>query len=285
VIRTLAWVTASEARGLDEDEPAALAALREAGVTVEVLDWDDPDVDWSGFDRAVLRSCWDYTDRPAEFVARLDAIAAVTELVNPPATVRWNLDKRYLGELEAAGLPITPTTFVPPGMDLVVPSGSFVVKPAIGAGCRDAASYDPDEVGQAVAHVARLHAAGTVALVQPLLRSVAVEGDWALVFLGGRFSHAASKRVGLPRAGTIDGLFAPEVLAAHEPSAEQVGLAGAVMDAVSARFGSPAYGRVDLVRDDDGALCVLEVELIEPSLFLGFADGGAVDRLVRALTS
>ena len=283
MIGSLGWVTTRGARGLDEDEPLALAALERAGVATEVVDWDDPHVDWSRFDRVVLRSAWDYPERLPEFLVWLDRVAAATDLVNPPATVRWSLDKRYLAELERAGLPITPTRFVAPGSPAEFPAGGFVVKPAVGAGSRDAASYADDQHALAAEHVARLHAAGHVVLVQPLLASVAAEGEWPMVFVDGRFSHAASKRVALPRAGAVEELFAAESNTAHVATAEQVEVAQAVMDLVSQRLGTPTYARVDLVRDDDGRFCVLELELAEPSLFLHYAGAAAVDRFVAAL--
>jgi glutathione synthase/RimK-type ligase-like ATP-grasp enzyme len=283
VIERLAWVTTREARGRDEDEPAALAALERTGVAVEVVDWNDPGVDWAGFDRVVLRSAWDYPQHLPAFLAWLDAVAAVSELVNPPAMVRWSLDKAYLAELERAGVPITPTVFVPPGDEPTFPDGDFVVKPAVGAGSVGAASYAADQHELATAHVARLHAAGSVVLVQPFLASVATDGEWPLVFLGGDYSHAASKRVALPQAGSVDDLFAEETNAEHEASAEQVRVAQAAVDVVAARFGTPTYARIDLVRADDGSFVVLEVELVEPSLFLPYADPGAADRLAAVL--
>ena len=284
MIETLGWATARAARGTDEDEPLALAALRRTGVAVEVVDWDDADVAWSGFDRVVLRSTWDYAERLPEFVTWLEQVDAVTELVNPLATVRWSLDKRYLAELAGASVPITPTVFVPPGGATVFPDGEFVVKPAVGAGSRGAASYAADQHDAAIRHVAELHETGQVVLVQPYLRSVATDGEWALVFLDGRLSHAASKRVALPRAGQVEGLFAAETLAEHVATPDQVEVATAAVACVAGRFGTPAYARVDVVRDDDGRCCVLEVELVEPSLFLTCAPPDAADRLARALT-
>jgi glutathione synthase/RimK-type ligase-like ATP-grasp enzyme len=283
VISTLAWVTTRAARGHDEDEPPALAALGRRGVTTQIVDWDDPAVDWAGFDRVVLRSAWDYPERLEEFLGWVDRVAAVTDLVNPPATIRWSLDKRYLGELERAGLPVTPTTFVEPGATAALPDGRFVVKPAVGAGSRDAASYADDQHDLAGAHIARLHATGSTVLVQPFLTSVATDGEWPMVFVAGRFSHAASKRVSLPEAGAVEDLFAAETNAHHEATPEQVEVAQAVMDHVSARLGTPTYGRVDLVRDDSGRSCVLELELAEPSLFLRYADDAAIENLVAAL--
>lgn len=283
MIGRLAWVTAREARGQDDDEPLALAELRRVGVSVEVVDWDDSLVNWSQFDRVVLRSAWDYPQRLTEFLIWLEKVDAVSDLVNPLKTVNWNLDKRYLAELAEAGVPITPTVFVQPGSVATFPVGDFVIKPVVGAGSRDAASYGPDQHEPALAHVARLHAAGQTVVVQPFLASVAVEGEWPLVFFDGVFSHAANKRVALPRAGMVEQLFAAETNAAHLATAAQIEVAQAAVHQVSTRLGTPAYARVDLVRDDAGGFCVLEVELIEPSLFLPFADAAAVQRLVAAL--
>ena len=276
-------MTAREARGRDDDEPVALAALQRTGVSVDVLDWDDPEVDWSRFDRVVLRSAWDYPQRLSEFLSWLGEVDAVSDLVNPPATVRWSVDKQYLAELAEAGVPITPTVFVQPGSAAPFPAGDFVVKPAIGAGSRDAASYRADQHDAAVAHVARLHASGQVVLVQPFVKSVATDGEWPLVFFDGQFSHAASKRVALPQAGAVDDLFAAETNAGHVATAAQIDVAQAAVDLVSGRLGTPVYARVDLVRDDAGRFCVLEVELVEPSLFLRYADSAAVDRFAAAL--
>lgn len=284
-ISSLAWVTTAPARGLDEDEDLALAALGRTGVTVDVVDWDDPNVDWSAWDRVALRSTWDYDDRLDDFTAWLHRVEQQTALVNPLPAVLWSTDKRYLRELDDAGVPITPTRFVPPGEDPVFPEGRFVVKPAVGAGSRGAAAYGPTQHGAAADHVRALHDAGQVVLVQPFVRSVPVEGEWPLVFLGGAYSHAASKRVALPEAALVEGLFAAEVNAPHVATAEQVEVARAAMAVVTARFGVLPYARVDLVRADDGTSLVLEVELVEPSLFLPQADPGAPDRLAAALVA
>ncbi len=163
------------------------------------------------------------------------------------------------------------------------PDGRFVVKPAVGAGSRGAASYGPDQHAAAAAHVRSLQDAGQVVLVQPFVASVPRDGEWPLVFLGGAYSHAASKRVALPEAALIEGLFAAEENTPHAASAEQVEVATSAMDLVRERFGVLPYARVDLVRADDGSSLVLEVELVEPSLFLPQADTAAADRLAAAL--
>ncbi len=285
MIKRLAWITSAVVRGFDDDEPIALPALRAAGVEVDLVDWHDEGVDWASYDRAVIRSAWDYPERLAEFTAWLAAVDAATDLCNDAATVRWNLDKHYLAELEAAGIPVTPTRFVEPGRPAAFPAGAFVVKPAVGAGGRDASSYRPDQRGLARAHVARLHARGAAVLVQPLLASVAAVGEWPLLFFGGQYSHAASKRVELPVGGTIDTLHAEETNVAHRADDRQIAVGRAAVDLVSARFGTPTYARVDLVRGDGGDYRVLELELVEPSLFLPLAGPSAVRRLVRAFTA
>ena len=284
MIKNLAWVTTQAAHGRDEDETAVVAALSLAGCAVEIVNWDDKTVNWAKFDKVVLRSTWDYPERLTEFLTWLDHVAAVRDVVNSPAIVRWNLDKNYLHELADARIAITPTVFVEPGDVYEYPIGEFVIKPAIGAGSRDAASYDANQHEIATLHVARLHASGQTVLVQPLLHSIAKDGEWPMVFFGGKFSHAANKRVALPRAGTVDDLFAAETNSPHTPTTSQIKVAQAAIEFVSAKFGMTTYARVDLVLDNQDNFCVLELELIEPSLFVHCADAKAVDRFVEVVT-
>ena len=105
----VALVTAREARGLDEDLPPLQAAMHSAGVRAQVVDWDDASVDWAGFDFALIRSTWDYTDRLPEFLAWVESAGRQTTVLNPPAVIRWNTDKHYLGELARARVAVVPT--------------------------------------------------------------------------------------------------------------------------------------------------------------------------------
>ena len=114
----VALVTAAAARNLDEDLVPIDAALRETGVDVSIVDWDDANIDWPRFDFAVLRSTWDYSTRLAEFLAWIDRVSPATTLLNPRDVVRWNTDKHYLAHLANAGVPTVPSTFVEPGDDV-----------------------------------------------------------------------------------------------------------------------------------------------------------------------
>lgn len=283
MVQRLAWVTTATARGRDDDEPLALASLAAAGVQVDVVDWDDVRLDWAAYDRVAPRSTWDYPERLDGFLAWLDTVESAGRLCNPAASVRWNLDKRYLVELAADGVPTVPTAVAAAGRTEALPSDAFVIKPAVGAGSRDVGVYGPDQHEAAREHLVRLRARGMTALFQPLLASVAAEGERALVFLDGAFSHAATKHVALATGGEVDDLFAPEVISDCHPDGTELGVARAAMAAVGKRFGPTAYARVDLVRDRHARPCVLELELIEPSLFLHL-DPDAPDRLAAALT-
>lgn len=268
----VAWVTCTDAAGHDPDEPVGLAALRAVGVAPDVVVWDDPSVVWDSFDLVLPRSTWDYTDKPEEFGRWMREVAALGTLANSHDALVWSLDKRYLQELAEVGVPVVPTTYFPPGESVGLLSGAVVVKPSVGAGSRGVAVFGDTQHDAAREHGAGLQRDGLVAMVQPALASVAVEGEWPLIFFGGTFSHAAGKRVVLPHPGSFDELFAEEITATHDPEEAQISVAGQAMGVVHDRFGPQTYARVDLVRDDHGDYLVLEVELVEPSLFL--VEGG-----------
>jgi O-ureido-D-serine cyclo-ligase len=279
----VALVSARVARHLDEDLPPLLAALDAADVSAAVADWDDPEVDWAAFRLALLRSAWDYAERVTEFLAWAERTAALTTLLNPPALLRWNTDKHYLAELARSGVPTVPTRFVEPGESAVRELGGFlsqqgtadwVVKPAVGAGSRDAARYTRGEEQTAADHVARLLAAGRSVILQPYLDQVDLHGETALIYFAGRFSHAIRKGPLLQRGcGPTEALFAQEQITPRVPAAEDLRVAERVLAALPS--GAPLYARVDLIRTADGRPCLLEIELTEPSLFFAHAPEAA----------
>ncbi|MFL6604280.1 MAG: RimK family alpha-L-glutamate ligase [Steroidobacteraceae bacterium] len=271
----IALVTARPARGLDEDEPPLHMALQKAGCNVQITEWDDAKVDWASFDVALLRSAWDYAERVSEFLAWVERASKLTHVLNPLQVVRWNTDKHYLAELNKAGVPVVPSTFVEPGEDArraiqdflaLHAHAEIVVKPAVGAGSRDAVRHRRGELGPAVAHVRRLLDAHRSVLLQPYLERVDRDGETALMFFEGRFSHAIRKGPLLPPGGTATtGLFAAESVTPRVPGTDEMRVAEQAVAAVP--FGIPLYARIDLIRDDKGAPCLLELELTEPSLF------------------
>ncbi len=280
----IALVTAVAAFGLDEDLAPLQQAFEALGVEAPILAWDDASVSWHRFDAALLRSPWDYTDRLEEFLAWAERVDAQTILLNPLGVVRANTDKHYLGQLAKRGLAVVPSDFVEPGDNAGQALASFlkkhrdaaefVVKPAVGAGSRDAQRYGRDQVEAATTHIARLIDAKRSVLLQPYLASVDKDGETALIFFEGRFSHAIRKGALLQRdEGPTRALFAPEKITAREPGQDELALGNAVLAALKE---SPlAYARVDLIRASDGSPCLLELELTEPSLFFHYAAGSA----------
>jgi hypothetical protein len=287
----VALITCLDLPDLDPDDRLVIEPLVRRGITVVPAVWDDKAVDWNGFDLAVLRSPWDYSGRRGEFVAWAGAVA---RLVNPAEVVRANTDKRYLGRLAEAGVPVVPTTWLAPGQpwEPVPPRGEYVVKPAISAGSYETGRYDlADPVHRRLAgqHVARLHGAGQTVMVQPYLSAVDRDGETALIFFAGRFSHAIRKGPMLdgPYQG-MDGLYRPEQIAPRVPGRAEREVAERVLAAAGRLFGiEPSellYARVDLIPGPDGAPVLVELELTEPSLFLAHG-AGAAERFAGAIAA
>lgn len=287
---TIALVTARAARDLDEDLPPLIAAFRALGAPVSVVDWDDSSVDWQSFELALLRSTWDYAQRLPEFFAWLERAARLTRLVNPLPVIRWNTDKHYLADLERAGVATVPSEFVEPGEDAAQAidrfrarhgRGEVVVKPAIGAGSRDARRHRGEERAAIEAHVRMLIDAGRSALMQPYLQRVDEQGETALIYFAGRFSHAIRKGA-LLRAGEgpTQALFAAETITPREATPEELHVGERSLAAIP--FGPLLYARVDVIRDVDDRPCVLELELTEPSVFL-LHDAASAERFARAI--
>lgn len=266
--------------GFEDDHEAA----RLLGATYEV--WNDPDVDWRRYDRVVVRSAWDYTLQVGEFVAWAQGIGA-ERLRNPPALLEWNSDKTYLADLAGAGLPTVPTTFVLPGDAPPILAGEVVVKPTVSAGGRDTGRFGPDHHDDALALLDAILASGRTAMVQPYLAAVDDAGETAIVVLGGEVSHVLHKKAVLrpDEVAPVDpsrGDFAPaevmfddDLVTAGHADEGQLALADEVVFELQRRFGPLLYVRVDLVPGPDGAPVVMEIEAVEPCLYLDTTPGAA----------
>jgi hypothetical protein len=261
----------------DRDEAPLLAALRAAGLHAEVLAWDDPTADFSAARLTLLRSTWNYAEQPERFADWLARAAAASALWNPLPVVLWNLHKGYLLELARAGVPVVPTHLAPRGgterlADVAAGRGwdDVVVKPAISAGSRlTLRAHAAAEPGEA--HL-RAIVDREDALVQPYLPGVEGHGERALVFIDGELTHAVRKA---PRfAGDDEAITGPFVV-----SDDEAALARAVLAAAPAPV---LYARVDVARGTDGRPMLMELELIEPSLFFDCGPR-ALERLVDGI--
>lgn len=283
----IALATCDAFPALCDDDRALLPALAACGLEAEIRDWRAP-VDWARYDAVLLRSTWDYFERPAEFLAWIAALERTgVRCFNEPALVRWNADKRYLRELAAKGVATVPTLWFEAGPGVTSPAvadrvaaegwDDVVLKPAVSGGAWRTHRMRRAELSGAGAVLDEILRASAL-LVQPFLPEVVADGEHSLLFFDGAFSHAALKRAkpGDYRVQwTHGGTQVPETV----PDA-LVTQARAVLDAAP----SPGlYARVDgIVRD--GRFVLMELEQIEPYLFFAQAPE-APGRLARALTA
>jgi hypothetical protein len=250
----------------DGDDAELVDALGKHGLHARWLSWDDPDT--LDADLVILRATWDYIERLDDFLAWT---TRVRNLLNAPNVVAWNTDKRYLADLAAAGVPTIPSRFFTRGQRVRLPRGQVVVKPAVGAGSVGAQRFTDRDAARE--HAEQLQSAGRTVLVQPYDERVE-DGETALVFLGGRQSHAFTKGPILPPPGSRpefdeSGTYAEESLTAADPDFELWDIGHAALAAAAAHLGiEPSellYARVDLIGGPSDAQ-LLELELVEPSL-------------------
>ncbi len=266
----VALVTCAEIAELDPDDRLLLDPLETLRVGADPVVWDDAGVNWGAYDLVVLRSTWDYPRRRDEFVAWA---RTVPRLANPANVVSWNTDKRYLSELASAGVPVVPTEWIAPADAWALPvRGEWVIKPAVSAGSLDTGRYDmsdPAHRDLALAHLGRLRQAGRLAMVQPYLPSVDTQGETALLFFAGQYSHAIRKGPMLTGPDeAVKGLYKVEDITPRQPSDAELAVGIRALAAVPGGVERLLYARVDLVEGRDGEPAVMELELTEPSLFL-----------------
>lgn len=274
----------------DPDDAHLLSALERAGISYAWIDWNTTESESldNVIDLLVVRSPWDYPEKHASFLSWLGSIKVPVH--NAPTVVAWNSNKRYLLDLNAAGVPVVPTQILEsPDQPWDVPSDSdeIVIKPAIGVGSMGARRFRLSELTAAREHAAGLIRAGRPAMLQPYLPSVDAGSETALIHFDGVFSHSITKGPMLTDAGErplVDDLYVMENIDYREASDSQLDVAQRALSAVpnAATLGPPLYARVDLVDDQAGDPVVLELELIEPSLFFSF-DPEAADRFVEAI--
>lgn len=279
----LALATCRSLPRLDVDDQLLHQALQAAGVETEIVIWDDPDIDWGRYNMVVIRSTWDYVPVREAYLAWAERVSAKSRIWNSPALLRWNTDKHYLRDLEAAGIPIVPTLWGAAGTlmtDLQLPQeaiwGELVAKPAISASGNDTYKITRVDWTAGSPELQALLAERDM-MVQPFMRTIQTVGEYAFLFFNGEFSHAVLKR---PRAGAF-------LVQEHhggrneriQPSAGQLQFAENVIGKLPEQT---LYARVDAIEDETGQLRVSEVELTEPSTYLA-QDESAPARFAAAI--
>jgi glutathione synthase/RimK-type ligase-like ATP-grasp enzyme len=267
-------------------------ALEKRGITSIRVDWADPEVDWSLFDCAVFRSTWDYFERFPEFTAWLNRVEKQTRLCNDLSLIRWNMDKHYLRDLNDRGIPVVETRFIEKGSDLNLTGlldetgwSEGVIKPCVSGAARltyRVHKSNAEEIERSLQPVLEEESF----IFQPFLTDIMATGEDTLVVIAGEVTHAVRKkakagdfRVQDDHGGTV-----------HEytPEAGQIELAKRAMAACEPM---PVYGRVDMVRDESGRWVVMELELIEPELWMRFhppaaeAFAGAIAEFLGGFTA
>jgi glutathione synthase/RimK-type ligase-like ATP-grasp enzyme len=262
-----------DVEALFADDRRLLSAFAERGVDAHPVPWTDPDVDWDAYDAAVLRSTWDYVDHLPMF---LDVTAKIERsrctLLNPVEAVRWNADKHYLDDLDRLGVPIVPlvrgTRADAPRIRASIARAGWnelVLKPAVGVGGSGVIRAS----AATIRHVLDALPADTEVMVQPFADAILDEGELSFIFLGGALSHVLRKR---PATGDFraHGIYGGTVEPTDADSDDV-----AHVEAMLARLPFELlYARFDVVRVG-GRLAVLELELIEPMLYLDLAPGSA----------
>jgi glutathione synthase/RimK-type ligase-like ATP-grasp enzyme len=269
----------------DVDRPVVDRMLADRSVPARWVCWDDPSVDWSSFTGAWIRSPWDYTTRHRQFLAWVERAGSATRVWNPPDVVAWNSHKSYLCDLAGRGVPVVPTVVVAGGQALDLGAlataqgwGEVVVKPAVSVGAIGAHRVARGGMGAWTARHATEAPPGGDRLVQPLMAEVA-DGETSMIAVEGRITHAVRK---VPAPGDFrvhveyGGQESP-----HRPSDAEYALAEQALAAVGADL---LYARVDCVTTSDGPL-LMELELIEPSLFLPLAPPAAVAALADSVVA
>jgi hypothetical protein len=243
--------------------------LHFAGRTLEAVSWDDPQADWSSYEAAIIGTTWDYVQRLPEFLDALQRIATQTRLMNPPELVSWNAQKRYLRDMAERGCATIPTLWLDAPDEAACRAAyeafnceALVIKPEVGAGAWRQVKL---RRGDLWPEAAALPPGAT--MVQPFMPSVVTEGEYSFLFFDRQYSHCVVKQAAQGDyriQSSYGGQDRP-----WTPSAADLMLAQRALEAVD---GTLLYARVDMVRGSDGALLLMELELIEPYLYPLYAN-------------
>ncbi|ESQ81683.1 hypothetical protein AEAC466_20525 [Asticcacaulis sp. AC466] len=259
--------------------PYVLDGYREAlaGIDAEIFDqpWSDPVTE--DYDLIVPLVAWGYHNAPDDFRAAMTRLAG-RRVFNPPEIVNWNVDKRYLRDLADAGVRIIPTVFVDQVTDEAVARArldfgqqALVLKPVVSAGAKNTLIWEGDSLsaftgGAPDVEDRKAMPPEDAAMIQPFMPAIRSEGEWSLLYFAGEFSHAVLKT---PKSGDFRSQpdYDANLRVLDAPAAARA-LADAAIDFIGRD--RLLYARIDMVRASDDGFCLMEMELIEPDLYLTY---------------
>lgn len=250
------------------EEELLKKALEKHGLSVIRKDWADPDFDWTSTKGAIFRTTWDYFDRFEEFQQWLGRVETQTQFINPVSTIRWNMDKHYLRDLETKGIRIVETLYIKRGesrslSDICIEAGwkDVILKPTVAGAARHTYKLNSDNIDDHESIFSELIAKEDM-MLQPFQYNIATKGEVSFMVMGGKFTHAILKkaksgdfRVQDDFGGTVHN---------YDASEDEIAFAEEVVRACKPL---PAYARVDVMWNNDDQLAVSEVELVEPELW------------------
>jgi glutathione synthase/RimK-type ligase-like ATP-grasp enzyme len=280
----VAFVTYQQSPAITADDQLAACELRTHGIQVTPVVWDAPTINWSHFDCVVIRSAWDYHLKADRYVAWLQSFRGKQTLWNPAPAVLDNISKQYLLSLAAQGFEVVPTVMQTAGDGLSLSAAlsrcqwdDVVIKPAVSASGRGTWRTSHATIGDDEARFAEQVQEQDV-LIQPYIPEIATAGEWSLVFIDGRYSHAALKR---PARGEFRvQLHLGGMTERAEPGAQLIAHAEAILATIPHPL---LYARVDGI-ERCGRLLLMELEINEPFLFLGYAEQAA-EKLARGIVN
>jgi len=255
-------------RNILTEDGLVLDALKANGHRVTRISWSDPEFNWASAQAVIFRTTWDYFDRFEEWKAWLASTSKLTQMINPYALIKWNMDKHYLLDLNDRGINIPATRYIEIGQQtnlkaLYHETGwtDCILKPCVSGASRHTYKLNVDTL-QEHEEIFQTLIAKEAMMLQPFQKNVVEKGEVSLMVMGGEFTHAVLK-VAKPGDFRVQDDFGGTVHL-YDPSSEEIAFAE---KAVAACNPQPAYARVDIIRDNNDQLALIELELIEPELW------------------
>lgn len=251
-----------------QEDGLVMDALKAKGYRVTRKSWSDPEFDWSSTKAVIFRTTWDYFDRYEEWKGWLEKVSQMTKMINPYELIQWNMDKHYLADLRKKGINIPETHYVEIGVVTNLAAlfaqkewTECILKPCISGAARHTYRIDLSNIHEHEPIFQKL-IQDEAMMLQPFQKNVLAKGEISLMVMGGQFTHAVLK-IAKPGDFRVQDDFGGTV---HEytPTSEEIAFAE---KAVAACSPQPHYARVDIIRDNDDQLAVIEMEMIEPELW------------------